>query len=66
MMDKPGTRSYIHCTPEAKKIAKLEAENQRLVNAIHQYMQTTAQCGPKSILVENFVGMYTYMEKGDE
>ena len=48
-----------------KYCTKLEAENQRLVNAIHQYMQTTAQCGPKSILVENFVGMYTYMEKGD-
>jgi len=30
MMDKPGTRSYIYCTPEAKKIAKLEVRVERL------------------------------------
>jgi len=29
-MDKPGTRSYIHCTPEAKRIAELEMRVERL------------------------------------
>ena len=41
-------------------IAELEAELERTTNAIHQYMQTTSQRGPKRALVENFVGMYTY------
>ena len=44
----------------ANKIAELEAELERTTNAIHQYMQTTSQRGPKRALVENFVGMYTY------
>ena len=42
------------------KVTKLEAELERTINAIHQYMQTTSQRGSKQGLVENFVGMYTY------
>ena len=43
-----------------ERIQQLEAELERTINAIHQYMQTTSQSGPKRALVENFVGMYTY------
>lgn len=47
-------------------LAKQKEELEKTRNAIHQWMQTTDQRGSKDMLIENFVGMYTYKESSDE
>jgi len=47
-----------HLAGNAALIAGLKDENQRLREAIYEYIQTTDQRGPKEILIENFMNGY--------
>ena len=51
------------CEPVGELNVRLEAELERTINAIHQYMMTTQQQASKERLVESFVEMYTYKER---